>query len=209
MILPREVGARARKGKFHLRGLLWRMFLPVRPAVRGARHAAKLARFGGQVGRAGSTYGWGVTTGATCSTGSTSRIGSRRHSSMPAPSVEPRRCRVRDLTARHSGDQGHGGLPSGADLTVAADGVRSELRTRHSAHVGTWLTPGRNHYVRLGATKVFDAFTFAFTESRPSCTAGSTGRPGSRSRCAGSARRSRGPCTYGRRPPGNSPPSLG
>ncbi|MFD5949256.1 hypothetical protein ACFWAZ_07250 [Streptomyces collinus] len=69
MILPRDVRARVRKGKFRPRGVLWRMFLPVRPAVRGARHAAKLARFGGQVGRTGSTCGWGATTGATCSTG--------------------------------------------------------------------------------------------------------------------------------------------
>lgn len=47
-----------------------------------------------------------------------------------------------------------GDLPSGADLIVAADGVRSELRTRHSAH--------------------------CCPTSRPSCTTGSTGRPGGR-----------------------------
>ncbi|GHC93086.1 hypothetical protein GCM10010309_77170 [Streptomyces violaceochromogenes] len=32
--------------------MLWRVFLPVRSAVRGARHAAKLARFGGPAGGA-------------------------------------------------------------------------------------------------------------------------------------------------------------
>ncbi|MEV3973150.1 FAD-dependent monooxygenase [Streptomyces sp. NPDC050698] len=102
---------------------------------------------------------------------------------------------VRDLATRHSGDQGHGigrhrlleilaarardlgvrleyereitpgDLPADADLVVAADGVRSALRTHHSAHFGTRLTPGRNPYVWLGTTKVFDAFTFAFVET--------------------------------------------
>ena len=102
---------------------------------------------------------------------------------------------VRGLTTRHSGDQGHGigrhrlleilaarardlgvrlecereigagDLPSGADLIVAADGVRSALRTSHSTRFGSRLTPGRNHYVWLGTTKAFDAFTFAFVET--------------------------------------------
>ncbi|MFH9589994.1 FAD-dependent monooxygenase [Streptomyces luteogriseus] len=102
---------------------------------------------------------------------------------------------VRGLTTRHSGDQGHGigrhrlleilaarardlgvrleyereitpgDLPSGTDLIVAADGVRSALRTHHAPHFGSRLTPGRNHYVWLGTTKVFDAFTFAFVET--------------------------------------------
>lgn len=44
--------------------------------------------------------------------------------------------------------------------------------------------------------------------SRPSCTTASTGRPASWSRCAGSSagwgRRSHGPCTHGRWPPGTS-----
>ncbi|MFF6918159.1 FAD-dependent monooxygenase [Streptomyces sp. NPDC012466] len=102
---------------------------------------------------------------------------------------------VRDLTTRHRGDQGHGigrhrlleilagrardlgvrleyereitagELPSDADLIVAADGVRSALRTHRSAHFGTRLTAGRNPYIWLGTTKVFDAFTFAFVET--------------------------------------------
>ncbi|GAB2887955.1 FAD-dependent monooxygenase [Streptomyces deserti] len=102
---------------------------------------------------------------------------------------------VRDLTTRHRGDQGHGigrhrlleilaararalgvrlefeheitadALPADADLIVAADGVHSALRTRHADHFGTRLATGRNPYVWLGTTKVFDAFTFAFVET--------------------------------------------
>lgn len=100
---------------------------------------------------------------------------------------------VRDLTTRHHGDQGHGigrhrlldlladrartlGVrlefeseitepPADADLVVAADGVHSALRTRHAASFGPRITSGRNHYIWLGTTKVFDAFTFAFSET--------------------------------------------
>ncbi|GHD08394.1 hypothetical protein GCM10010313_28650 [Streptomyces violarus] len=39
--------ARARKGKIRPRGVSGRLFLPAWSAARGARHAAKLARFGG------------------------------------------------------------------------------------------------------------------------------------------------------------------
>lgn len=52
-----------------------------------------------------------------------------------------------------------------ADLVVAADGVHSALRTRHAGHFGAHLTPGRNRYVWLGTTRVFDSFTFAFVET--------------------------------------------
>jgi 2-polyprenyl-6-methoxyphenol hydroxylase-like FAD-dependent oxidoreductase len=101
---------------------------------------------------------------------------------------------IGDRTARHTGDQGFGigrhrlleilaararsrgvrlayddeitvdRLPD-ADLVVAADGVRSALRTRHADHFGTEVTAGRNSYIWLGTTKVFDAFTFAFVET--------------------------------------------
>ncbi|MFF9814805.1 FAD-dependent monooxygenase [Streptomyces sp. NPDC014006] len=53
----------------------------------------------------------------------------------------------------------------GADLVVAADGVHSALRSRHAGHFGARLTPGRNRYVWLGTTRVFDSFTFAFVET--------------------------------------------
>jgi 2-polyprenyl-6-methoxyphenol hydroxylase-like FAD-dependent oxidoreductase len=55
--------------------------------------------------------------------------------------------------------------PPEADLLVAADGVHSALRTHHAEHFGTDLTAGRNPYIWLGTTRVFDSFTFAFVET--------------------------------------------
>ncbi|MFD8922148.1 FAD-dependent monooxygenase [Streptomyces sp. NPDC059569] len=52
-----------------------------------------------------------------------------------------------------------------ADLVVACDGVGSALRERHAQHFGTEATAGRNTYIWLGTTKVFDSFTFAFVET--------------------------------------------
>jgi 2-polyprenyl-6-methoxyphenol hydroxylase-like FAD-dependent oxidoreductase len=52
-----------------------------------------------------------------------------------------------------------------ADLVVAADGVNSVLREAHAAHFGAEITTGRNHYIWLGTTKVFDSFSFAFKET--------------------------------------------
>ncbi|MEW1927352.1 FAD-dependent monooxygenase [Streptomyces sp. NPDC088360] len=52
-----------------------------------------------------------------------------------------------------------------ADLVVAGDGVRSALRERHSGHFGAEVALGRNKYIWLGTTKVFDSFTFAFVET--------------------------------------------
>jgi 2-polyprenyl-6-methoxyphenol hydroxylase-like FAD-dependent oxidoreductase len=101
---------------------------------------------------------------------------------------------VGDRTARHRGDEGHGigrarllGLlaaratalgvrlehdsavsaddPPDADLVVAADGAHSALRGRHAGAFGTDVSLGRNVYTWLGTTRVFDAFTFAFTET--------------------------------------------
>jgi 2-polyprenyl-6-methoxyphenol hydroxylase-like FAD-dependent oxidoreductase len=144
----------------------------------------------------GSTYGWGVTYWR----GLYDRLHEQDPESARALDRDSVRwsegvAHVRDLTARHSGDQGHGigrhrlleilaararelgvrleyereitaeDLPAGADLVVAADGVRSALRTRHAAHFGTEVTAGRNPYVWLGTTKAFDAFTFAFVET--------------------------------------------
>ncbi|TMR97921.1 FAD-dependent monooxygenase [Nonomuraea basaltis] len=54
---------------------------------------------------------------------------------------------------------------AGADLVVAGDGVNSVLRERHADHFGTDVAVGRNTYIWLGTTKVFDAFTFAFVET--------------------------------------------
>ncbi|WP_328456179.1 FAD-dependent monooxygenase [Streptomyces sp. NBC_00386] len=52
-----------------------------------------------------------------------------------------------------------------ADLVVAGDGVNSALRERYADHFGSEISHGRNHYIWLGTTKVFDAFTFSFVET--------------------------------------------
>ncbi|TMR24319.1 FAD-binding monooxygenase [Nonomuraea turkmeniaca] len=54
---------------------------------------------------------------------------------------------------------------AGADLIVAGDGVNSALRGRHADHFGTEVAVGRNAYIWLGTTKVFDSFTFAFVNT--------------------------------------------
>ncbi|MFI9803508.1 FAD-dependent monooxygenase [Streptomyces sp. NPDC052301] len=142
----------------------------------------------------GSTYGWGVTywRGLLDKLRAYDLASARaieEHSVRWTDGV----AHVGDLTTRHHGDEGFGigrhrllGLltdrartlgvrleheseltepPAGADLVVAADGVHSALRTRHAGHFGTRIAAGRNHYIWLGTTKVFDAFTFAFAEN--------------------------------------------
>ncbi|MEU5215248.1 FAD-dependent monooxygenase [Streptomyces sp. NPDC020807] len=52
-----------------------------------------------------------------------------------------------------------------ADLVVAADGVNSVLREAYAEHFGSTTTAGRNQYIWLGTTKVFDSFSFAFKET--------------------------------------------
>jgi 2-polyprenyl-6-methoxyphenol hydroxylase-like FAD-dependent oxidoreductase len=54
---------------------------------------------------------------------------------------------------------------AGADLIVACDGVGSRLRRRHEDRLETAVVVGRNRYVWLGTSKVFDAFTFAFVQT--------------------------------------------
>ncbi|WP_181449594.1 FAD-dependent monooxygenase [Streptomyces cyaneus] len=101
---------------------------------------------------------------------------------------------VRGRTTRRSGDTGHGigrhqlleilarrarsldvrlefeheimpeKLPA-ADLVVAGDGVHSTLRTQYADDFGTRTRRGRNRYIWLGTSKVFEAFTFAFVET--------------------------------------------
>ncbi len=53
----------------------------------------------------------------------------------------------------------------GHDLVVAADGVNSRLRRAHHHSFGTRVDTGRNRYLWLGTTKVFDSFTFAFVRT--------------------------------------------
>ncbi|MFI6906029.1 FAD-dependent monooxygenase [Nonomuraea sp. NPDC050394] len=52
-----------------------------------------------------------------------------------------------------------------ADLVAGCDGVTSALRERHADHFGTKVAVGRNLYIWLGTTKIFDAFTFAFVDT--------------------------------------------
>lgn len=52
-----------------------------------------------------------------------------------------------------------------ADLIVACDGVNSRLRRWHQDQLRTQVVTGRNKYVWLGTSKVFDAFTFAFVQT--------------------------------------------
>jgi 2-polyprenyl-6-methoxyphenol hydroxylase-like FAD-dependent oxidoreductase len=52
-----------------------------------------------------------------------------------------------------------------ADLIVACDGVNSRLRQLHQADFETDVQVGRNKYVWLGTTEVFDVFTFAFVQT--------------------------------------------
>lgn len=54
---------------------------------------------------------------------------------------------------------------AGADLVVAADGVRSRVRAQHAAELEPEVTLGRNKYVWLGTPRVFRAFTYAFAET--------------------------------------------
>jgi anthraniloyl-CoA monooxygenase len=51
------------------------------------------------------------------------------------------------------------------DLLVASDGVNSPIRERYAEDFETRVAVGRNKYIWLGTTKVFDAFTFAFEET--------------------------------------------
>ena len=52
-----------------------------------------------------------------------------------------------------------------ADVIVACDGMNSTLRRRDTAHYGTDVAVGRNKYLWLGTSKVFDAFTFVYVNT--------------------------------------------
>ncbi|MGW1555427.1 FAD-dependent monooxygenase [Streptomyces sp. NPDC002144] len=143
----------------------------------------------------GSTYGWGVTywrglLDKLHEHDPESARALEQHSVSWNEGV----ARVRDAETRHPGDEGFGigrhrlleilsararslgvrlefeheitdtNLPV-ADLVVAGDGVHSALRTRHADDFGTEIRAGRNRYIWLGTTKVFDSFTFAFVET--------------------------------------------
>ena len=52
-----------------------------------------------------------------------------------------------------------------ADLVVACDGVNSPIRALRREQFQTHVAIGRNKYIWLGTTRVFDAFTFAFVHT--------------------------------------------
>jgi anthraniloyl-CoA monooxygenase len=52
-----------------------------------------------------------------------------------------------------------------SDLIVAADGAGSRLRHRNAQRFKTRISEGRNKYVWLGTTKVFDNFTFGLAST--------------------------------------------
>ncbi|MET9827724.1 FAD-dependent monooxygenase [Streptomyces sp. NPDC006385] len=143
----------------------------------------------------GSTYGWGVTYWrGLLDKLHEHDPASARAIAESAVRWSEGVAHVRHLTTRRAGDEGHGigrhrmleilaararslgvrleyeheitpGNPPDADLVVAGDGVHSALRTHHADHFGTRTTIGRNHYIWLGTSKPFDAFTFAFVET--------------------------------------------
>ncbi|MEV7090500.1 FAD-dependent monooxygenase [Streptomyces sp. NPDC093085] len=143
---------------------------------------------------AGSTYGWGVTYwGGLIEKLRAHDPESARTIAENSVRWSDGTAHVGDLTTVHHGDEGFGigrrellGIlaeratelgvriayecdvsepPDGADLVVACDGVRSGLRERYADHFGTEVRVGRNKYIWLGTTKVFDTFTFAFRET--------------------------------------------
>lgn len=52
-----------------------------------------------------------------------------------------------------------------ADLIVACDGVNSPIRQLRREQFQTHVVSGRNKYIWLGTSRVFDAFTFAFVHT--------------------------------------------
>src|SRR5215204_7014896 len=72
------------------------------------------------------------------------------------------RARALDVEVRFEHEVKAGSILPEGDLIVACDGVGSQLRQLHPDAFGTDVRVGRNKYIWLGTTRVFDAFTFAF-----------------------------------------------
>nr|WP_152992299.1 FAD-dependent monooxygenase [Nonomuraea pusilla] len=80
-------------------------------------------------------------------------------------SILAQRARVLGVRIQYEREITDEGELAEADLIVAGDGVNSALRNRHADHFGTQVTAGRNVYLWLGTTRVFEFFTFAFKET--------------------------------------------
>lgn len=75
--------------------------------------------------------------------------------------------RALDLGAQVQFEHGIEGGPelAASDLIVASDGVNSRLRRLHGDQFRTKVDVGRNKYIWLGTSRVFDTFTYAFVET--------------------------------------------
>lgn len=76
-----------------------------------------------------------------------------------------RRARALGAEVRFDCSVEHPSQVPDADLIVACDGAGSRLRQLHESRFETDVCLGRNKYVWLGTSKVFDAFTFGFVET--------------------------------------------
>jgi anthraniloyl-CoA monooxygenase len=77
--------------------------------------------------------------------------------------------RARDLGVRlHFEHEASADLDSyaGYDLVIAADGANSRIRSAYAGHFGVDIQLRKNRFFWFGTRKVFDAFTFAFEESK-------------------------------------------
>ena len=72
------------------------------------------------------------------------------------------RARALDVEVRFEHEVKAGSILPEGEVIVACDGVGSQLRQLHPDAFGTDVRMGRNKYIWLGTTRVFDAFTFAF-----------------------------------------------
>ncbi len=55
---------------------------------------------------------------------------------------------------------------AGYDLVIAADGANSRIRTRYEPHFGVDIQVRKNKFFWFGTHKVFEAFTFAFEQTK-------------------------------------------
>ncbi len=73
------------------------------------------------------------------------------------------RCRQLGVDLRFHQEIEH--LDTEADLIVAADGINSNIRSQFAEHFRPHILNGRNKYIWLATTKVFDSFKFFIREN--------------------------------------------